>query len=311
MNIFARHMGNSFLAWHPSYRHPLPDGHKFPMIKYDLVPEQLLYEGCISRDALFTPEEAPLETIGLAHDTQYIERVMQGALSEIEMRRIGFPYPMTHQLVLRERVIMQATVDCALRALETGFAMNIAGGTHHAFANKGEGFCIFNDFAIAALYLLNHNKTSRILICDLDVHQGNGTASIFRNDARVHTFSMHGKDNYPLKKERSDTDIELPTGCDDALYLQWLEQHLHAIAQAFRPDFIFYLCGVDVLSTDKFGKLKISKQGCMARDRMLFSFCHTQGIPVACAAGGGYSYDVRDVVEAHCNTIRTAVDIFF
>ncbi len=311
LNIFAQYMEKSILAWHPSYRHPLPDDHKFPMIKYDLIPEQLMYEGCITADALFAPGPAPAETIALTHDAHYMKQVMACGLGAIEMRRIGFPYPMTSELVLRECIIMQGTIDCALRALETGFAMNIAGGTHHAFAAKGEGFCIFNDFAIAANYLLKYKKTERILICDLDVHQGNGTASIFRNDPRVYTFSMHSKDNYPLRKEISDTDIELPGGCNDETYLALLTENLESVVRSFRPDILFYLCGVDVLGTDKFGKLNLTREGCRKRDEQVFKTARHNALPVVCAAGGGYSFHVKDVVEAHCNTLRTAFTVFF
>ncbi len=206
---------------------------------------------------------------------------------------------------------MQGTIDCALYAQKYGCAMNIAGGTHHAFTNKGEGFCLLNDMAIAANYLLANKLAERILIVDLDVHQGNGTAQIFQNNEAVFTLSMHGKNNYPFHKELSDMDIELMDGTNDVTYLDLLQQHLPLVIQKQQPDFIFYLCGVDILATDKFGKLNISTEACKQRDAFVFELCKANKIPVACAMGGGYSPKISDIVNAHCNTFKLASEMFF
>jgi acetoin utilization deacetylase AcuC-like enzyme len=189
--------------------------------------------------------------------------------------------------------------------------MNIAGGTHHAFANKGEGFCLLNDIAFAANVLLHRKLVQKIVIIDLDVHQGNGTAAIFKNNPQVFTCSMHGKDNYPFHKEVSDLDIPLPIGTTDELYLQLLKSNLSTIFHQEKPDFVFYLCGVDVLATDKLGKLNLSEQGCKERDTLVLEACQNQKIPVACAMGGGYSPKISDIVNAHCNTFKVAQKLFF
>ncbi|MEY2640431.1 MAG: hypothetical protein RIR90_1913, partial [Bacteroidota bacterium] len=204
----------------------------------------------------------------------------------------------------------QGTIDCCHYALQFGAALNVAGGTHHAFADRGEGFCLLNDFGVAANYLLKKQLAQQILIIDLDVHQGNGTASLFAQEPRVFTFSMHGAHNYPFHKEQSDLDIPLPDGIDDEAYLHLLQENLTQLFNQVKPDFVFYLSGVDILSTDKFGKLKISMEGCKQRDAMVFEYCKKQKTPVVVAMGGGYSPDVRDIVEAHCNTFRLANAIF-
>jgi acetoin utilization deacetylase AcuC-like enzyme len=188
--------------------------------------------------------------------------------------------------------------------------MNVAGGTHHAFKDRGEGFCLLNDFAVAANYLLHHKLAGKILVIDLDVHQGNGTASIFKDDPRVFTFSMHGKNNYPFHKEKSDLDIELPDGITDTEYLDLLDNSLRKILQQFDPSFVFYLSGVDVLETDKFGKLKLSLEGCKQRDAFVFNFLKQRNIPCVVAMGGGYSPQIKTIIEAHCNTFRLAKDIY-
>ncbi|MEQ9415309.1 MAG: histone deacetylase, partial [Cyclobacteriaceae bacterium] len=231
------------------------------------------------------------------------------SLTPKEIRRTGFP--LTAELVKREITIMNGTLKCALFALENGVAMNIAGGTHHAFTNKGEGFCLLNDIAIAANYLLNEKLATRILVVDLDVHQGNGTAQIFRNEPRVFTFSMHGASNYPMVKENSDLDIGLPDGTEDQFYLRTLKTNLENIFNQFQPDFIFYQSGVDVLATDKLGKLSLTRGGCKERDRIVLSEAKAAGISLVASMGGGYSPDFRDIIEAHANTYRVAQEIFF
>lgn len=296
------------IAYKEIYQHPLPEGHRFPMLKYELIPNQLIYEGVITNENLFEPNVCSEENILLTHGYNYWKNLNQLKLTESEMRKIGFP--LSAKLVEREITIMQGTIDCALYALQFGCAMNIAGGTHHAFTNKGEGFCMLNDMAIAANYLLKNKLAERILIVDLDVHQGNGTAQIFQNNKNVFTFSMHGKNNYPFHKETSDLDIELPDGINDDEYLLLLQNNLPAIFKKHEPDFVFYLCGVDILSTDKFGKLNISSEACKLRDIFVFELCKNHHVPVACAMGGGYSPKISDIVNAHCNTFKAAMDLF-
>ncbi len=296
------------IAYTEIYQHSLPEGHRFPMLKYELIPKQLLYEGIITTENLFEPTLCSEGNILLTHDAEYWQRMKNLELTEREMRKVGFP--LSAQLVEREITIMQGTIDCAMFALQYGCAMNVAGGTHHAFTNKGEGFCLLNDMAIAANYLLKNKLAERILIIDLDVHQGNGTAQIFQNNKNVFTLSMHGKNNYPFHKEISDLDIELTDGINDEDYLALLYNNLPAVIKKHQPDFIFYLCGVDILSTDKFGKLNVTTEGCKQRDIFVFEQCKTNKIPVACAMGGGYSPKIADIVNAHSNTFKAAFNLF-
>lgn len=295
------------IAWHHLFAHPLPEGHRFPMIKYELIPEQLLYEGVISASNLFAPERVSEVAILLSHDQGYWEQLRDLTLPAREQRRIGFP--LNAQLLEREMRIAQGTIDGAIYAKANGIAFNVAGGTHHAGSNWGEGFCLLNDQAIAANYLLNAGLASRILIIDLDVHQGNGTAEIFYNEDRVFTFSMHGDKNFPFRKERSDLDIALEDGLTDEGFLMKLEEILPLLL-AHQPDFVFYLSGVDVLESDKLGKLALSKEGCKARDRKVLQFCKDHNLPVQVSMGGGYSPNIKDIVEAHCNTFKIGLDIF-
>lgn len=297
------------IAYHEIYQHPLPEGHRFPMLKYELIPRQLLHEGIITAANLFEPVPAAEETILLTHDAGYWNRMKQLELSASEMRKIGFP--LSAQLVEREMRIAQGTIDCALYAMQYGVSFNVAGGTHHAFPGRGEGFCLLNDFAIAANYLLHHNIVERILIIDLDVHQGNGTARIFANEPRVFTLSMHGKENYPFFKERSDLDIELPNGIEDDEYLRLMHESIPQVIENFAPGIVFYLSGVDVLATDRYGKLQLSQEACAMRDRLVFNWCKHRQVPVAVSMGGGYSPKISDIVNAHCHTYKTAAEIFF
>lgn len=296
------------IAYDNIYAHPLPEGHRFPMLKYELIPEQLLHEGTITAENIFSPGPCALEIVLWTHDAEYVDKLLQQTLSTSEQRKIGFPQ--SPALTQRELIITQGTIDCCHYALQFGAALNVAGGTHHAFADRGEGFCLLNDFGVAANYLLKKQLAQQILIIDLDVHQGNGTASLFAQEPRVFTFSMHGAHNYPFHKEQSDLDIPLPDGIDDEAYLHLLQENLTQLFNQVRPDFVFYLSGVDILATDKFGKLKISMEGCKQRDAMVFEHCKKQKTPVVVAMGGGYSPDVRDIVEAHCNTFRLANAIF-
>jgi acetoin utilization deacetylase AcuC-like enzyme len=296
------------IAFDPIYAHPLPEGHRFPMIKYELIPEQLLHEGTIKPENLFVPGICPDDVILRTHETTYLERLNRQTLSDREQRKIGFPQ--SPALTLREKIITQGTIDCALYALRYGVALNVAGGTHHAFADRGEGFCLLNDFGVAANHLLSSNLVKKILIIDLDVHQGNGTAKIFENEKSVFTFSMHGAHNYPFHKEKSDLDIPLPDGITDEAYLNTLIKHLDKLLDEVNPDFAFYLSGADILETDKFGKLKVTMQGCKQRDEFVFHSLYARKIPCAVAMGGGYSPDFRTIVEAHCQTFRAAKEVY-
>ena len=297
------------IAHHPIYRLPLPEGHRFPMEKYDLVPEQLLYEGICDTENFFQPDQPDQAYILEAHNQEYVEKLVQEELKPSEIRKIGFP--LTSDLIEREFIIAQGTIQGCEYALEHGIAMNIAGGTHHAFRGHGEAFCLLNDQAIAAYYLMKEKGFTNILIIDLDVHQGNGTAEIFQNDDRVYTFSMHGQANYPFRKEVSDLDIPLPKGLTDQPYMDELEKALETLFSRATPDFVFYLCGVDVLGTDKLGTLNLTMEACEQRDRLVLTYCKEGGVPVQCSMGGGYSPDIKRIVRAHCNTYQLAQELFF
>ena len=296
------------IAFDPIYAHPLPEGHRFPMLKYELIPEQLLHEGSITAENIFAPLTCPDEIILWTHDATYLNKLHQQLLSEREQRVIGFPQ--SPVLTKRELMITQGTIDCCHHAMQNGVALNVAGGTHHAFASHGEGFCLLNDMAVAANYLLKKNLARQILIIDLDVHQGNGTAKLFEQEKKVFTFSMHGEHNYPFRKEKSDLDIPLKDGTDDTTYLSLLKENLSNLIYKIKPTFAFFLSGVDILATDKFGKLKLTMAGCRQRDEMVFTTLQQQQIPCMAAMGGGYSADVKIITEAHCNTFRVAKNIY-
>jgi acetoin utilization deacetylase AcuC-like enzyme len=298
-----------YIAWSPTYRYTLPEGHRFPMEKYDILPEQLLYEGTIAPGNIFEPAPLCDRDILLTHTAEYLDKLNSLTLSRKEVRDIGFP--MSDALVCRGKHIANGTYQCALHAKVHRIAMNTAGGTHHSFANRGEGFCLFNDIAIASSLLLARGEATRILVVDLDVHQGNGTASIFRLEPRIFTFSMHGQRNYPTRKEQSTLDVGLPDHTEDKEYLSLLYDHLHRIMDEFQPDFLFYQAGVDVLATDKLGRLSLTRQGCKERDRIVLRAAHQYNIPMAVTMGGGYSARLPDIIEAHANTYRLAQEIFF
>ena len=297
------------IAFHPIYKHPLPEGHRFPMEKYELLQQQLLHEGTCSEDNFFKPERPNDKYILAVHEPEYYYDLLNITLDQRAARKIGFP--LSEVLVERERLITDGTLKATEYALQNGIAMNIAGGTHHAYTNRGEAFCMLNDQAIGARYLQAKGLSKKILIVDLDVHQGNGTAEIFKNDKSVYTFSMHGKSNYPFKKEQSDLDIALDNDINDKDYLKILKSTLPRIIYMQNPDFIFYLCGVDVIASDKLGKLGMTIDGCKERDRFVLQQCKNNNIPIMCSMGGGYSPDIKTIVDAHANTFRLAQEIFF
>ena len=297
------------IAWSPIYNHPLPPGHRFPMEKYDLLPEQLIYEGTVTDSNFFKPGKLTDKEILAVHTSSYWEKLKEVKFSRSEERNSGFP--ITPQLVQREININAGTIQCVDFALQYGVSMNIAGGTHHAYPDRAEGFCLLNDQAIASRYVLDNHKAQQVLIVDLDVHQGNGTAVIFQNDPRVFTFSMHGARNYPLRKENSDLDVALPDGTDDSSYLEVLDKYLNHLIEQLHPDFLFFQSGVDVLKTDKLGRLGLTIAGCRERDRKVLSIARQHQIPIVASMGGGYSEDIKHIVEAHANTFRLAQEIFF
>lgn len=296
------------IAYHPIYKHPLPEGHRFPMIKYELLPQQLLHEGTASAADFHEPGIPDMVNILTVHDKAYVDELLNLTLDPKAVRKIGFP--LSAELVERELRIAQGTIWGCHQALQHGIAFNIAGGTHHAYSDRGEAFCLLNDQAIGAQYLINNKLAEKVLIVDLDVHQGNGTAEIFTHTEAVFTFSMHGKTNYPFKKEVSNLDIALPDNTGDEEYLSLLRDILPKLIDEQKPDFIFYLSGVDILASDKLGKLGCTINGCKERDMFVLSLCHKLGIPVQCSMGGGYSPDIKIIIEAHANTYRVARGIY-
>jgi acetoin utilization deacetylase AcuC-like enzyme len=297
------------VAFHPNYVHPLPQNHRFPMEKYDLLPKQLLHEGTIEGTNLVEPTSIADPEIVSVHSASYYSKLCNLKLTSKEERITGFHHSLS--LIDREKTIMEGTRLCAELALNTNAAMNIAGGTHHAFTNRGEGFCLLNDQAIAANWLLQEGKAKNILIIDLDVHQGNGTAEIFKDNPAVFTFSMHGKNNYPLHKEQSDLDVELEDHTSDNEFLYQLNRSIDEVMKQFIPDFIFYQCGVDVLASDKLGRLGMSLHGCKERDKIVFRTVNQLKVPIVCTMGGGYSQDIKTIIEAHANTFREIQNILF
>lgn len=297
------------IAYHDSYNYKLPEGHRFPMIKYELIPQQLIYEGTITEDQFFNPGKLNDDQILLTHTVEYYKKLQSLSLDIKEIRKIGFP--VRKDLIERGKTIANGTYQCALYAFEHKIAMNIAGGTHHSFADRGEGFCIFNDIGIASNLLISNKLVSKILVVDLDVHQGNGTAKIFEQNENVFTFSMHGEKNYPTKKEKSDLDIGLPDGTTDDYYLDQLHNTLPKLINDVQPDMIFYLSGVDIIETDKLGRLSVSIDGCRLRDKYVMQQAKANNIPIVCSMGGGYSPNIKDIIEAHANTFRTGMDVFY
>jgi len=283
---------------------PLPSHHRFPMGKYARLRERLLAGGDFGLDDFGVPAAVSDAEITRVHCANYLERVAGGALSAAEQKAIGFPW--SERMVERSRRSSGATLAAAREALTHGWAANLAGGTHHAFRNRGEGFCVFNDTAIAARALQAEAGLTRIAVIDCDVHQGNGTASIFAGDESVFTFSIHGARNFPFTKEASDLDVELPDGAGDDEYLWHLERALDETLERSDPQLVFYLAGADPYEGDRLGRLKLTKAGLARRDEMVLRTLAARRIPVAIAMAGGYASDIEDSVDIHANTIRTA-----
>jgi acetoin utilization deacetylase AcuC-like enzyme len=283
---------------------PLPEGHKFPMAKYSRLRERILAEGIVSPADLHEAPVASWEDLRLVHDPAYVDAVANGTVAPDIQRRIGFPW--SPGMVERSRRSVGATIAAARAALDDGVAANLAGGTHHAFADRGEGFCVFNDVAVGVRVLQRDRHARRIAIVDLDVHQGNGTAAIFNGDDSVFTFSMHGEKNFPFKKETSDLDVALPDGTGDDEYLSELRRHLDAVLNSHQPDFVFYLAGADPFEGDRLGRLKLTIDGLRRRDQMVLSTCSTAGLPIAISMSGGYANDIDAIVTIHSNTILCA-----
>lgn len=297
------------IAYLPQYEHFLPAGHRFPMAKYSLLAQQLIHEGTCESDNFFMPDPPDDKYLLAVHDDEYYYDLLNLTLPHKQALAIGFPLSTT--LIYRERAIAGGTISGVEYALQNGLAMNIAGGTHHAYADRGEGFCMLNDQAIGAQYLLDKKLAKQILIIDLDVHQGNGTAKIFENEPKVFTFSMHGEKNYPFTKENSDLDIGLPDGTGDTKYLETLKNVLLQLLDQIQPDFVFYLSGVDILESDTLGRLSCSIEGCRQRDQYVLKKLFERKLPVQISMGGGYSKQLRHIVTTHSNTFRIAQDIYF
>ena len=296
------------IVYHPDYVAPLPPGHRFPMAKFGKVYEWLVRDGIAGLDQFYLPERAPEAWLQLAHAPAYITAYSEGTLDERAMRRIGFPW--SPALVNRTCTAVGGTVLTAALALQHGLACSTAGGTHHAFYDFGSGFCIFNDLVIAARHLLRQSQVRRVLIIDLDVHQGDGTAALCGAEPQIFTFSMHCGDNFPFRKQQSDLDVELPVGADDKEYLRTLTALLPDLLSEVRPDFIFYDAGVDPHVEDALGKLALTDQGLYQRDTYVLDRCLAQGIPVATVIGGGYQKDLDRLARRHCTVHRVASDLF-
>jgi acetoin utilization deacetylase AcuC-like enzyme len=283
---------------------PLPEGHRFPMEKYRLLRERVLADGLVCSEDLIVPPPASDEEILRVHDPDYLRRVQSGTLERQEIRRIGFPW--SPEMVERSRRSAGGTILACREALENGVAVNLAGGTHHSFRDRGEGFCVFNDAAIASRALQAEGRVRRVVVIDTDVHQGNGTASIFADDPTVFTFSIHGRNNFPFHKERSDLDVELEDGTGDVAYLAALEAGLDRAFDAAEADFAFFVSGADPHEGDRLGRLAVSREGLLARDRLVFERCRRAGLPVAVVMAGGYGRNVADTVDVHVQTVTEA-----
>ncbi|MDB4371031.1 histone deacetylase [Mariniblastus sp.] len=294
------------LFYSDTFELPLPDRHRFPMSKYRLLRERILQDSIASQCELSLPAAATNEQLSRVHTQEYVEAICAGNLSNVEIRRIGFPWSLA--MVERSRRSTGASIEAGFAALEDGLAGNLAGGTHHAFEENGQGFCVFNDVCVAARAMQGEGRVKKVLVVDCDVHQGNGTSSIARGDASLFSFSMHCEKNYPFQKTEGDCDIPLPVGTTDALYLEKLETELKNVFDLFLPDFVFYLAGADPYTKDRLGLLDLSKEGLATRDRIVMSLCHEKGVPIAFAMAGGYAPEISDIVDIHFQTVKIAVE---
>jgi acetoin utilization deacetylase AcuC-like enzyme len=300
-------MSSYRIFYSPYYYADIGENHVFPIKKFELVRDKLLKEGTLQISEIVEPQPAAVEDVLLVHTEDYITRLRSGTLTTREIRRLGLPW--SKSLVRRSFLACSGTVNAARMALESGVASNLAGGTHHSFPDRGEGFCVLNDVAIAIRVLQKENLARRFLIVDCDVHQGNGTAFIFKDDESVFTFSMHGAKNYPLFKENSTLDIELPDKTNDVEFLETLNEALPRIF-LHNPDIVFYLGGADPFEKDKLGRLGLTIEGLRQRDEMVLSSAKERNVPIVTTMSGGYAQDINDTVEIHCNTIRAVKQVF-
>ena len=296
------------IFYSPYYYADIGENHVFPIRKFELVRDKLLQEQTIEKSEVVEPEPAAVEDVLLVHTNDYVERLRRGELTRQEIRKLGLPW--SESLVRRSFLATSGTINAAKSALENRVASNLAGGTHHAFPDRGEGFCVLNDVAVAIRVLQREKLAEKFLIVDCDVHQGNGTAFIFQNDEAVFTFSMHGEKNYPLFKETSNLDLELPDKTSDAEFLETLNEALPRIF-LHDPDIVFYLAGADPFEKDKLGRLSLTMNGLRQRDETVLEFAKSKDVPIVTTMSGGYALDIKDTVEIHCNTIRSVKKIFF
>jgi acetoin utilization deacetylase AcuC-like enzyme len=302
-------MTNYRLFYSPNYYADIGEDHVFPIKKFELARDILLTEGTLLPSEIIEPELAEIEDLRLVHTEDYLTRLINGSLTKSEVRRLGLPW--SESLVRRTLLAVSGTINAAESALKNGVSSNLAGGTHHAFADRGEGFCVLNDVAVAIRVLQRERQGQRFLIVDCDVHQGNGTAFIFKEEEEIFTFSMHGAKNYPLHKEISTLDIELADGTGDAEYHEILSEAMHREIIQHNPDLIFYLGGADPYEKDKLGRLNLTMDGLQKRDEIVLDFAKSEDIPVVTVMSGGYAKDIKDTVEIHCNTIRAVKKVFY
>jgi acetoin utilization deacetylase AcuC-like enzyme len=293
------------VSYHPGYLAEIPATHVFPMGKFPGLRNYLVSNNIISGQSLVQPRPVLTEHLLTVHTPRYVDAILNGNLDRKEERRLGLPW--SASLAMRSQLAVQGTLNAAMMALEDGVSGNLAGGTHHAFADYGEGFCVFNDVAIAIRVLKQSLWVKNVLIVDLDVHQGNGTAAIFADDPDVYTFSMHGQKNFPFRKPPSTRDVGLPDKTTDIPYLELLEFHLHDILNSFSPDIVFYLGGIDPLETDRFGRLSLTLNGLRERERMVLRFLSKRELPVVLLLSGGYAPSVEQTVQAHAIMYEEAV----
>jgi acetoin utilization deacetylase AcuC-like enzyme len=295
------------IYYHDQFVLPLPEGHRFPMPKYVLLRHRVVEAGLVSVDDLLVGPTASHEELYRAHDADYVRKVEMGELTEKEIRRIGFPW--SPQLFERSRRSVGSTIAACRTALSEGLGINLAGGTHHAGRDFGQGFCVFNDSAVAARAMQAEGRVKRVVVLDCDVHQGNGTALIFADDPSVFTFSIHGAKNFPFHKEKSDLDSGLEDDADDAVFLDALEWGVPEAIERARADLAIYLAGADPYADDRLGRLAVTKRGLAERDRFVLGQCRRAGLPVAIAMAGGYGKDIKDTVDIHFETVKTAVGL--